>query len=57
MTAEEGSIQVIGLPRCCTGAAALDKGRVAVGSLGAGVCSVDLGTGHTLATWRGDDAP
>ena len=57
MAAEEGSIQVIGLPRCCTGAAALDKGRVAVGSLGAGACSVDLSTGHTLTTWRGDDAP
>ena len=57
MTAEEGSINVIGLPRCCTGAAALAKGRVAVGSLGGGACSVDLGTGHTLATWRGDDAP
>ncbi|CAH0377111.1 unnamed protein product [Pelagomonas calceolata] len=57
MAAEEGSIQVIGLPRCCTGAAALDKGRVAVGSLGAGICSVDLSTGHTLSSWRGDDAP
>ena len=50
MTAEEGSIQVIGLPRCCTGAAALDKGRVAVGSLGGGACSVDLGTGQTLSS-------
>ena len=57
MTAEEGSIQVIGLPRCTTGAAALDQGRVAVGSLGAGACSIDLSTGHTLATWRGDDEP
>ena len=57
MTAEEGSINVIGLPRCCTGAAALDKGRVAVGSLGGGACSVDLGPGQTLSSWRGDDAP
>ena len=46
---------VIGLPRCTSGAATLEGGRIAVGGAGGGVCSIDLRSGQTLASWRGDD--